>query len=224
MKYLFLATTLFFLLVFNSNFIGQTTETLTDIDGNVYKTIKLGNDIWMAENLAVTHYNDGTPIARVTDKDQWIVTLTPAFRWYDNDERKNKYLGALYNWYVVDTKKLCPVGWHVSTEKEWELLAWTLGGNKVAGNKLRAKGNQIWEPSENIGTDLLGFNALPAGFVHDFNGQTSSFGQYASFWTSDEYSRAFGWGRSIHINYPELRRFNDGKKGGFSVRCIKNKE
>ena len=222
-KYILITAALWSCLLYSGHIMGQTSETVTDINGNVYKTIKVGNDIWMAENLAVTHYNDGTPIATVTDKDQWIITLSPAFRWYDDNEIKNKYLGALYNWYVVDSKKLCPVAWHVSTEKEWELLAWTLGGNKVAGNKLRAKGNQIWKASENIGTDLLGFNAMPAGFVHDFTGQTSSLGEYASFWTSDEYSRAFGWGRSIHINYPELRRFNDGKKGGFSVRCVKDK-
>jgi len=209
--------------MFVVNSKGQNLEKVTDIDGNQYSTINVGNDLWMAENLAVTHYNDGTPIANITDNDQWIVTLSPAMRWYDNNEEIYKQIGALYNWYVVETGKLCPQGWHVSTEKEWELLAWTVSGNAIAGNKLRAKGNDIWKPSENIGTDFIGFNALPGGFVHDFTGKTSSFGEYASFWTSDEYSRAFGWGRSIHINNPELRRFNDGKKGGFSVRCVKDK-
>lgn len=222
-KYILIASALLLTFLFSGQVIGQTNEIVTDIDGKVYSTIKVGNDIWMAENLAVSHYNDGTPIPTVTNYDQWIITLSPAMRWYDNNEAKYRQYGALYNWYVVETGKLCPVGWHVSTEKEWDLLAWTLGGNSVAGNKLRAKGNGLWKPSENIGIDLIGFNALPAGFVHDFKGKTSSLGKYASFWTSDEYSRAFGWGRSIHINYPELRRLNDGKKGGFSVRCVKDK-
>ncbi len=202
--------------------LAQQNEKITDIDGNVYNTIRVGTDIWMTENLAVTRYNDGTPIPFVTCPDEWIVTLSPACRWYNNDQAGLKHFGVLYNWYVIETGKLCPSGWHVPTDNEWKSLSWFVGGDLIAGLKLREEGNKNWEPSKYQGTNDIGFGALPAGFVHDFTGETSSIYNYASFWTASEYSRAFGWGRSIHINHPELRRFNDGKKGGFSVRCVKD--
>lgn len=201
----------------------QSNETVTDIDGNVYKTVKIGNDTWMAENLAVTRYNDGTPILNIKNADGWIVNLEPAYRWYNNDSIKFKLLGALYNWYAIETQKLCPKGWHVATDKDWSQLVWLAGGDKIAGTKLRTTGTKLWSNSAYQGEDIFGFGALPAGFLHDFTGNSSAKGEYASFWTADQYSRAFGWGRSIHISSPEVRRFNDGKKGGFSVRCVKNK-
>jgi len=112
----------------------QGALRVKDFDGNYYNTIKIGNQIWMAENLKTTHYNDGTEIPIVTDKTEWLNLSTAAYCWYDNNDTiyKNTY-GALYNWYAVNTEKLCPVGWHVTSNAEWITLAYLFGGGDVAG-------------------------------------------------------------------------------------------
>lgn len=105
------------LLIFQSNLFSQS-ESVTDIEGNIYKTVKIGNQIWMAENLRTTKLNDGTQISNVIDKYLWSKTESPAFCWENNDLRKRITVnGALYNWYTVETSKLCPVGWHVPSDR-----------------------------------------------------------------------------------------------------------
>ena len=103
-----------------SNTIFAQTDSVTDIDGNTYKIIKIQNQIWMAENLKTTRLNDGTPIPLIDSKLIWSQTQQPGFCWYNIDEKTNKIsLGALYNWYAVESGKLCPIGWHVPSDKVW---------------------------------------------------------------------------------------------------------
>jgi hypothetical protein len=103
-------------------------DSVTDIDGNIYKTVRIGSQTWMAENLKTTLYNDGTKIPHVTDDSRWVTLETGAYRWYMNDENQYKGLyGALYNWYTVKGGKLCPVGWHVPGDEEWKKLEMELG-------------------------------------------------------------------------------------------------
>jgi len=122
-----------------------TYGEVSDIDGNYYKTIQIGSQIWMAENLKTTRYNDGSNIPLVTDNTAWSNLTTPGYCWYNNDAAtyKNVY-GALYNWYAVNTGKLCPSGWHVPSEYEWTLLVNYLGGVYAAGGKLKETGTTHW--------------------------------------------------------------------------------
>lgn len=119
--------------------------TMTDQEGNVYKTITIGTQTWMAENLRTTTYNDGTVIPNVTDNDEWADLSTPAYCWYDNDSATYaQTYGALYNWYTVATDSLCPTGWHVPTDAEWTILTDTLGGLTIAGGLLKETGTTHW--------------------------------------------------------------------------------
>ncbi len=112
-----------------------TYDSIADIEGNVYMTIQIGSQTWMAENLKTTLYNDGTVIPNVTDDTQWVNLQTGAYRWYMNDEEeyKDRY-GALYNWYTVRNGKLCPAGWHVPGDEEWKKLEMELGMTQVDAN------------------------------------------------------------------------------------------
>ncbi len=130
MKLIF-CTILFFVLIFPLALKAQTT--VTDIDGNVYRTVKIGTQVWMAENLKTTKYRNGDPIANVTNGASWKALTTGAYCWYNNDAENKVTYGGLYNWFVVaDSRKIAPTGWHVPTDAEWTVLTDFLGGLKVA--------------------------------------------------------------------------------------------
>jgi uncharacterized protein (TIGR02145 family) len=141
----------------------EDNNTVKDIDGNVYRTVTIGTQVWMAEDLKTTHYNDGTPIPYVTDHTEWANLKSGAYcwKWSDNNDESDKNIyGAFYNWYAT-AEKLCPVGWHVPTDKDWETLVDFCGGWEIAGGKLKEVGTEHWE-SPNIGaTNEFGFTALP---------------------------------------------------------------
>jgi len=122
-----------------------TAGKVTDIDGNVYDTVKIGTQIWIIENLKTTKYNDGTSIPMVTDSAAWINLTTPGYCWHKNTSAsyKNTY-GALYNWYAVNTGKLAPKGWHVPSDAEWTTLITYLGGDSIAGGKMKETGMSHW--------------------------------------------------------------------------------
>ncbi len=137
-------------------------ETVTDIDGNVYSTVQIGDQLWMAENLAVTQLNDGTPIPNRVG-DEWIGLTTPAYCYYldDKDTYEDEY-GALYNFFTVETDKLCPVGWHVPTRAEWNVMVTLYGGTLVAGGALKSTTPDWRAPAEGA-TNESGFTGLPGG-------------------------------------------------------------
>jgi uncharacterized protein (TIGR02145 family) len=155
---------LFAITLFYIGLTGIQAQTVKDIDGNVYKTITIGTQVWMAENLRTTKLDDGKIVPLVTDDKIWAGLNTPAYCWYTNNapENKNKY-GALYNWYTVSTNKLCPRGWHVPTDAEWKTLITNLGGESVAGGKLKEKGTSHWQSPNAGATNETGFTALPSG-------------------------------------------------------------
>ncbi|NOQ27751.1 MAG: hypothetical protein GQ564_20500, partial [Bacteroidales bacterium] len=196
--------------------------TVTDIDGNVYQTVQIGDQIWMAENLKTTKYNDGTAIALVTDNTEWENLTTGAYCWYNNDEAsyKNTY-GALYNWYTVITGKLCPTGWHVPTDAEWTMLTTYLGGESIAGGKLKETGITHWETDNTGATNEAGFTALPGGYRF-FNGMFSDIGYRSYWWSATEYGATGAWARSVYYGSSNTSRTANGKKEGFSVRCIRD--
>jgi uncharacterized protein (TIGR02145 family) len=137
---------------------------VTDYDGNVYPTVRIGTQLWMAKNLRTTRLKFGGTIQIVTDNTAWSNLTTPGYCWYNNDEAANKETyGALYNWYTIATTNLCPAGWHVPTDDDWEVLTTYLGGYNIAGDKLKEAGTAHWANPNTGATNETGFSALPGG-------------------------------------------------------------
>lgn len=205
------------------SYTGDTSGILCrDNDGNNYKTVKIGTQVWMAENLKTTTYNDGTPIPLVTDSSAWSHLITPGYCWYKNDAANSNTYGALYNWFTVNTGKLAPAGWHVPTDEEWITLITYLGGEKVAGGKLKETGKIFWKSPNQGAVNESGFTALPAG-QRDYNGTFSVMGKDGFWWSVTEYGTTGKvWYRSLDYNYAGVLRVSHNKKNGFSIRCIQD--
>lgn len=211
------------------------SNTMKDIDGNVYQTVKIGNQVWMAENLKVTHYRDGTPINHVTDESQWRNLSTGAYCAYDNSESTADTYGYLYNWYAVtDIHNIAPKGWRVPTDDDWKELEMFLGlspteaddtgwrgsneGSKLAGNA------SLWDSGDlenNAAFGESGFSALPGGYRYS-NGNFDDLGDYAYFWSATERSTLYAWIRYLHYNGSDVGRGGSNKQGGFSVRLVRD--
>jgi uncharacterized protein (TIGR02145 family) len=203
-------------------------DVVTDVDGNVYQTVTIGTQTWMAENLKTTRYNDGTAIPLVTDITEWLTLATPAYCWYGNDEAAYKgTYGALYNWYTVIIGKLAPVGWHLPTDAEWDTLITYLGDSSVVGGKLKETSTTHWKSPNTGATDDAGFSALPGGYRCDAgcanDGAFENIGCYGFWWSTNEYTTYTGGNRYMNYNYADVKRStNEGKGSGFSVRCIRD--
>jgi len=208
-------------IIFNPNL---TYGSLTDVEGNVYKTIQIGTQVWMAENLRTTKYKDGVTIPLVTDFTAWTKLTTPAYCWYNNDpvNNKNTY-GALYNWYTVNTGKLCPTGWHVPSDAEWTVLSSYLGGGEtIAGGKMKEIGTKHWLDPNNGATNESGFSAIAAGSrsYNNFSSQKFS----AIWWAKEELLSSNYMGFIQFITHSETRstRSAQEKYYGNTVRCLKD--
>jgi uncharacterized protein (TIGR02145 family) len=208
----------------------KTYGTITDQQGNVYKTIVIGNQEWMAENLKTSIYRNGEEIANVTDNTQWSGFTTGAWCYYNNDSQYDCPYGKLYNWYAVaDPRNVCPMGWHVPTDAEWSVLINYLdpnadGGNNfsnIAGGELKSTGLQYWlSPNQNA-TNESGFSGLPAG-PRNFDGTFANIGYNGVWWSSTEYGTIDAWYRTLNYSYGTASRFYYSKAYGFSVRCLRD--
>lgn len=197
-------------------------EIITDIEGNNYKTVKIGNQVWMAENLKTTRFSDGTDIPLTKDAIDWGNLTTPGYCWYNNDaESFRDTYGAIYNGYTVVTGKLCPDGWHVPEMKEWLTLREFLGDSVNGGGKLKESGTAHWL-SPNKGADNnAGFTALPAG-IRYFEGTFASMLSFTSMWSSTEIANDDEWYSALYFADAAFITDHRNKKHGFSVRCIKD--
>jgi len=196
--------------------------TVKDIDGNVYKTVTIGNQVWMAENLKTINFNDGTPITLVTGNSAWGALTTPGYCWYANEEATSKAtFGALYNYYTVKTGNLCPTGWHMPSDGEWTTLTTYLGGDSIAGRKLKETGITHWQTPNTGATNETGFNALPGGYRTD-TGPYNSIGQSGYWWSSTGISLVSSWNRTMSYAEKKVERNGSFTQNGFSVRCIRN--
>ena len=202
---------------------GDTNITVTDIDGNVYHTVKIGTQTWTVENLKTTRYNDGTPIPLVTDATAWAALTTPGYCWYDNNEvaYKNKY-GALYNWYGVNTGKLAPAGWHVPTNAEWLLLIKYLGYANAAGGKLKEAGITHWITPNNGATNECGFTALPGGERWGVGGMFDGVDWFGCWWNTTEGDASNAYCYDLTSNYSNVGYAWNPKSTGNSVRLVKD--
>jgi uncharacterized protein (TIGR02145 family) len=199
-------------------------QTVKDIDGNVYNTVVIGTQVWMQENLIVTHYRNGDSIPNVAVNAEWDTLQSGAYCNYnDNIDLRDTY-GSLYNWYAInDSRKLAPSGWHIPSETEWTALFDYLGGEDEAGNKMREEDNAHWSGYcgglyNDRATNESGFTALPGGFR--ITGETDEYmGDFGGFWgATEQVNEAYYFYLSTCNDYPETGYIN--KEMGLSVRCI----
>ena len=198
------------------------SQIVTDIDGNVYHTVIIGDQTWMIENLRTTKLLNGLSVPRIQDAGIWSSQSAYAYCWYGNDSIANKNtFGALYNWNAVSTRKLAPSGWHIPSKEEINTLTSYLGGSLTAGSKLKESGNTHWSSVNTDATNSTGFTALPGGYRSGTTGDYHYMGTLGVFWSSSD-SIGNG-GRNILSNTSaEMNYSVDNKMNGFSVRCIKD--
>ncbi len=202
------------------NEVTFTSGLLTDVDGNTYNTVTIGTQVWMAENLKVTKYSDGADIPYVTDNDTWHQTNDPGYGWYNNDKATyGGVYGAFYNWHTVNTGKLCPIGWHVPNDAEWTSLTDFLGGEEIAGGKLKEAGTEHWGVPNTDATNESGFTALPGGYRSN-GGQYYSIEWSGRWWTSSMIDNIYVWTRHMQSNLANVNRYDMNRNYGFSVRCV----
>ena len=197
-------------------------DPVTDIDGNSYETVWIGGQNWMAENLKTTTYNNGTPITLEENATNWSNLTTGAYCWYDNDQAQYaETYGALYNWYAVETGKLCPDGWHVPTDAEWTALEDYIASDGHSGTEGDAlKATWGWNNDGN-GTDNYGFTALPGGRRYG-NGAFNDIGYDGYWWGATEYFSYNAWHRGLSYGNGDVYRNYYSKGNGFSVRCLRD--
>jgi uncharacterized protein (TIGR02145 family) len=205
-------------IIFNSNL---NYGELTDIDGNSYKTITIGNQTWMAENLKVTKYRNGDVIPNITDANQWGGLTTGAYCDFNNVPSNCIVYGKLYNGYVIiDNRNIAPLGWHVPTDAEWETLTTFLGGLCFAGGKLKETGTDHWISPNIEASNESGFTAIP-NKLRSYNGFFFSDGEMGVWWSSTlNFSTLQG--RSLSNNNPCIGYSDLSKVYGHSIRCIKD--
>ncbi len=208
--------------------VGKFSDCIKDIDGNVYKTVTIGTQTWMAENLKTSKYNDGTTIPNVKDSLEWSKLTTGAWCYYNNDEKNNAKYGKLYNWSVVSktsngNKNVCPTGWHVPTDDDWMILIGYLGNDSIAGSEMKEVGTISWNSPNTGATNKSLFTGLPGGFRDHKYGSYHNIGYNGSWWSSME-GKATGsaWCRYLYDFIGNAGRGYDGKKDGKSVRCLKD--
>lgn len=203
---------------------GMQAGQAVDVDGNVYRTMRIGSQTWMAENLKTTRLNDGTPIPLVTDGREWGGLRGPGYCWPNNDAAHRDAYGALYNWYAVGTGKLAPEGWHVPTDEEWRALAEYLGGTKIAGGKLKDTGTTYWKKPNGGASNETGFSGRGAG-VRNSDGSFGFLGELLKCWTATRggahASDSLYWGLGFFD--AELGRSSHQPVDGHSVRCVKDR-
>jgi uncharacterized protein (TIGR02145 family) len=207
---------------------GQTSLTY---DGRTYDLVEIGGQCWFAENLATDQYRNGDLIPTGLDNESWSTTTSGAYAIYNSDLANDVTYGKLYNWHTtVDSRGLCPTGWHVPTDCEWMYLEGSLGmsvaDQETAGWRGTNEGGVLkattnWN-SPNIGaTNSSGFAALPAGSRYSL-GSYLSIGIYGDWWSSTEFDSVSSWIRELNYNRSDIIHYRPIKQNGFSVRCLRD--
>jgi len=232
------AATTYYLRAYATNGCGTSygeeftfTTKVADADGNIYNTVKIGNQVWITENLKTTKFNDNTPIPLVDDNTEWSLLSTPGYCWPGNNETQYKDLyGAYYNWFAVETGKLCPTGWRVPTDADYKVLEISLGMTQVQADASEWRGTDQgkklkhttgWSTNEN-GTNTSGFTALPSGYRYYGTGATAGIGILGYWWTSNETGVDLGIYRRLDGVEDKVYRSATHQQAGKSVRCVKD--
>jgi len=215
MKYFYLYIIFLFL------FKNTISQTISDIDGNTYNTVIIGNQTWMKENLKTSRYLNGDTIKYISNTNQWQNNTGAAYTIYNNDFTNDSIYGKLYTWYAVtDPRGVCPEGWKIPSDEDWTILTDFLGGSNIAGGKMKEAGNNHWQAPNTGADNNSGFTALPAG-MRAFNGDFYHLGELTGWWSSTEYDQYYAWMRDVFYDSQVLNR-SLGKLVGFSCRCIKD--
>lgn len=205
----------------NSKTIVFDFMACTDIDGNNYPIVQIGTQVWMAENLKVTRYEDGNDIPYVTENAAWDALSSAGFCWYDNQVDNKEIYGGIYNWYAVATNKICPSGWHEPSDDEWIVLVNYLGGESIAGGKLKETGTSHWKSPNSSALNTSGFSALPGGLRSPY-GIFNFINSSGFWWTETETFTTGSYNREISYLTDLILKKGNAKENGFSVRCIKD--
>lgn len=194
--------------------------SVTDIDGNVYQTVIIGTQVWLAENLKTTKYQNGDPIPDIPDDSEWASLEIGAYAVHSNISANQTTYGNLYNCFaVIDNRNIAPDGWHVPSQAEWTTLQEYLGGELTAGGKLKEIGLSHWESPNDGATNETGFTALPGGY-RDANGSFSNLGYMGVWWSRPTIVASTAFSVFTYMDGPELHSEPNDRKLGFSVRCI----
>ena len=218
----------------NPNGINIPGPNATDIDGNTYQSVTNCGLTFTKTNLNVSKYTDGTTIPQVTDPTQWANLTTGAWCYYSNTTANGATYGKLYNWYAVVgiydaasavnpalRKKLAPTGWHVPTDAEWTQLTDCLGGEPVAGGKMKSTGTSLWQSPNTDATNASGFTGLPGGSRNSFS-SFYTIGYFGYWWSSSEFNASDAWYRALYCDNGYAGRGTNDKEDGFSVRCLRD--
>jgi uncharacterized protein (TIGR02145 family) len=201
----------------------DNSNTVKDLDSNVYHTVIIGTQTWMVENLKTTKYRNGDLIRTTTPATLDIrFESAPKYQWaFVGHESNVTTYGRLYTWYAVtDGRNVCPTGWHVPTDAEWTTLTTFLGGESVASGKLEEIGTKHWVGSNTGADNSSGFTALPGGYRNDY-GTFEGMSIVGHWWSSTEFDTTSAWLRAM-VGSDGVLRFDSGMKNGFSVRCLQD--
>ena len=199
-------------------------------DGNSYKTVKIATQVWMGENLNVSHFRNGDAIPEAKTKEEWkraADNKQPAWCYYDNDPANGGTYGRLYNWYAVkDPRGLAPHGWHIPSDAEWTTLSDHLGGGGTAGPQMKSTSGwsqSITNNENGNGNNSSGFAGLPGG-ERSYDGAFFDLGGGGSWWSSSGYEdgASYAWGRSLYTDNGGVGKYGCDKSCGFSVRCLRD--
>lgn len=198
-------------------------SNVKDIDGNVYKTVKIGKQIWMAENLRVTNYRNGDPIFNISDNIQWSIAKTGAYCNYNNNDSLGNIYGGLYNWHaIIDSRNIAPKGWHIPSSEEMQELINYLGGESVAGGRMKEKGTSKWLWPNTGASNISGFCAIPGGYRLNTEGSFHTLESNCYLWTTTESYEIYSWSKQVFYSLADENPELDFLTYGFSVRCIKD--
>ncbi|MBM2817187.1 MAG: hypothetical protein HW421_3949 [Ignavibacteria bacterium] len=204
------------------SFLISCSKDNTTNPANNFESVTIGTQVWMSKNLDVSTYRNGEAIPHVTDQTAWGNLTTGAWCYYNNDANNGTTYGKLYNWYAVnDPRGLAPAGWHVPSDAEWTTLTTYLGGESVAGGKLKETGTAHWNSPNTGATNESGFSALPGGWRSNY-GAFFYVGNYGYWWSATESDGTNAWLRDLGFDSADIYRDGYSKGDGFSVRCLRD--
>jgi len=209
------------------------SPNVTDIDGNVYASVQIGNQCWMAENLRTSQNSDGSTIPNITPSTAWTQLSTGAWCNYGNNPANDAIYGKLYNWYAAANSNICPQGWHIPTDAEWQQLELALGmpagevnnggyrgGSQNVGGKMKA--TTLWNAPNTGATNESGFSGLPGGYRYYTDGYFFNLRYYGFWWSASESGAENAWYRALDFSDAGVSRGASHKKNGYCLRCVRD--